>query len=76
MTDRFIPTYLDSWLPLATNCFLNELTISPDVAGSSPSEVQIAAALESKPEEGSLMRGARFWNNRLKVGPSIVVFGV
>ena len=75
-TGGVVVTYLDSWLPLATNCFLKELTISSDVVGSNPSTVHIVVALESKLEEDSLMRGARFWNNRLKVCPSIFALGV
>ena len=76
-TDGTALTYLDSWLlPLATNCLLNEPMISSDVTGSNPSEAHIAAAFESKPEGGSLIRGARFWNNCPKVDPSMFTFEV
>jgi hypothetical protein len=74
--DGLTSTYLDSWRPLATNCFLNEPTISSDIAGSNPSEAHIAVALESKPEEDSLTRGARFWSSRLKIGLSMFILGV
>lgn len=62
------PTYLDS-----ANCILNKLTISLDVTGSNPREAHITVALESKSREVSLTRGARFWNNLLKVGPSMFI---